>query len=81
SDRLDVLWHNGKAFHYYHPTVNLLSGIHGTGCTLSSAIAANIALKLPIEQSVEAGISYVQKLIVTANKWRGLGQDVRCLGW
>ncbi|MDG0993377.1 MAG: bifunctional hydroxymethylpyrimidine kinase/phosphomethylpyrimidine kinase [Akkermansiaceae bacterium] len=81
SDRLDVLWHNGNAFHYYHPTVNLPSGIHGTGCTLSSAIAANIALKLPIEQSVEAGISYVQKLIVSTNKWRGLGQDVRCLGW
>ena len=32
---------------------------HGTGCTLSSAIAAHLALGLPLQQAVEAARSYI----------------------
>jgi hydroxymethylpyrimidine/phosphomethylpyrimidine kinase len=33
---------------------------HGTGCTLSSAIAANLALGLPLEDAVIAGVRYLR---------------------
>ena len=32
---------------------------HGTGCTLSSAIAAHLALGLPLQQAVEQARSYI----------------------
>ena len=81
SDRLDVLWHNGQASHYRHPTVDIPQGIHGTGCTLSSAITAQIALNKPLEQAVESGIQYVQKLINDCYQWQHEDQNVTCLGW
>lgn len=39
---------------------------HGTGCTLSSAIAVGLARGLSIEKSVGTAIGYVQKAIETA---------------
>ena len=33
---------------------------HGTGCTLSSAIAANLALGKPLEDAVLEGIQYLR---------------------
>ncbi len=81
SDRLDVLWHEDRAYHYRHPAADLPDSIHGTGCTLSSAISANMALQSSVEQSVESGIKYVQKLISGAYKWNESGQEIHCLGW
>lgn len=43
-------------------------GFHGTGCTLSSAVTAGLALGRSLEDAVEEGISYVQGLLRTA--WR-----------
>ncbi|MBA4730391.1 MAG: bifunctional hydroxymethylpyrimidine kinase/phosphomethylpyrimidine kinase [Gammaproteobacteria bacterium] len=39
---------------------------HGTGCTLSTAIASNIANKVGLEKAVTESISYVQKGIKNA---------------
>ena len=36
---------------------------HGTGCTLSSAIASNLALGHPVEQAVELAKQYIQTAI------------------
>ena len=36
---------------------------HGTGCTLSSAIAASLALGLPLLQAVEAGRAFVREAL------------------
>jgi hydroxymethylpyrimidine/phosphomethylpyrimidine kinase len=33
---------------------------HGTGCTLSSAIAANLALGYPLEDAIVAAIRYLR---------------------
>ena len=53
-DRLDT----GKAlFEFEHPRLKV-SG-HGTGCTLSSAIAANLALKKALPDACEAAGDYV----------------------
>ena len=47
---------------------------HGTGCTLSAAITAAIALGAPLEEAVGAGISFVRNAIVAApNLGRGSG--------
>ncbi|MBV7540924.1 bifunctional hydroxymethylpyrimidine kinase/phosphomethylpyrimidine kinase [Acidovorax sp. sic0104] len=43
---------------------------HGTGCTLSSAIAAHLALGLPLQQAVERARSYILGAIAA-------GADVR----
>jgi hydroxymethylpyrimidine/phosphomethylpyrimidine kinase len=39
---------------------------HGTGCTLSAAIAANLALGHPLEAAVEAAIDYVHRALVAS---------------
>lgn len=78
---LDVLWTEGKAYHYRHPAVDLPDGIHGTGCTLSSAIAAAIAHGKSLDQASESGIHYVQKLIAETTVWEEQGCKIHCLGW
>ncbi len=47
-----------------HPTRNT----HGTGCTLSSAIAAGMALGLDLTQSVRAAKAYLTAAIRTADR-------------
>jgi len=37
--------------------------VHGTGCTLSSAITANLALGLPLEDAIARAIRYVREAI------------------
>jgi hydroxymethylpyrimidine/phosphomethylpyrimidine kinase len=39
---------------------------HGTGCTLSSAIASNLALGLPVTEAVERAKAYVTRAILYA---------------
>lgn len=39
---------------------------HGTGCTLSAAIAAHLALGKPLLQAVEAGRAYLHRALATA---------------
>ena len=82
GDRLDVLWHNGQAHHYSHPAADLPEeGIHGTGCTLSAAITAELAKGQPVETAVKTAIDLVQKLIATSYSWPSGGDTIRCLGW
>ena len=39
---------------------------HGTGCTLSSAIAARLAREVTLEEAVEGGIDFLRRAILTA---------------
>ncbi|MBI1722382.1 MAG: bifunctional hydroxymethylpyrimidine kinase/phosphomethylpyrimidine kinase [Gemmatimonadetes bacterium] len=41
-------------------------GTHGTGCTLSAAIAAGLALGRPLERAVEAAVDFVDRAIAAA---------------
>ena len=50
--------------------------VRGTGCTLSSAIAANLALGLALEPAIDAAISYTRARIGTAV---ALGRGARLL--
>ena len=42
------------------------SSTHGTGCTLSAAITASLALGLPLEESVARSLDYLQRAIASA---------------
>lgn len=53
-------WHGARR----HPTRNT----HGTGCTLSSAIAAGLALGLDVVQSVRAAKAYLTAAIRSADR-------------
>ncbi|WP_211325933.1 bifunctional hydroxymethylpyrimidine kinase/phosphomethylpyrimidine kinase [Hephaestia caeni] len=50
---------------------------HGTGCTLSSAIATGLGQGLPLDRAVERGIAFVRAAIVHAP---GLGQGSGPMG-
>jgi hydroxymethylpyrimidine/phosphomethylpyrimidine kinase len=41
---------------------------HGTGCTLSAAIAAALALGLQLEASIEAAKLYVTRALASAER-------------
>lgn len=54
----DLLFSNGKFIWFKQENINN-PNTHGTGCTLSSAIACNLAAGMDIENSVKAAKEYV----------------------
>ena len=58
----DILF-NGKEFSLYSSPRYLTKNTHGTGCTLSSAIAANLAKDFSMEDSIEMAKSYISGAI------------------
>lgn len=61
----DVFVYSGGAHVFSHPRIDTTS-THGTGCTLSSAIAVGLAQGMNMSAAVERAINYVQKAIKTA---------------
>lgn len=59
---VDTLVHEGTVRVFRAPRLPGRS-FHGTGCTLSSAIAARLAQRQPLEPAVEASLAYVKRLI------------------
>jgi hydroxymethylpyrimidine/phosphomethylpyrimidine kinase len=68
---VDVLVTRGSTRRFTHPRIESRS-THGTGCTLSAAIAAGLALGRPLEQSVEDALDFVHRAIAAAP---GLGSE------
>jgi hydroxymethylpyrimidine/phosphomethylpyrimidine kinase len=54
----DLLYEEGKA-HWFHGEKVENPNTHGTGCTLSSSIACNLAEGFSLEKSVERAKSYI----------------------
>ncbi|PIR34527.1 MAG: bifunctional hydroxymethylpyrimidine kinase/phosphomethylpyrimidine kinase [Alphaproteobacteria bacterium CG11_big_fil_rev_8_21_14_0_20_44_7] len=69
----DILFHEG-AIHKTHNSKLKTQNTHGTGCTLASAIACNMANGQELKKAVENAISYVRKAIQTAPNI-GLGKN------
>jgi hydroxymethylpyrimidine/phosphomethylpyrimidine kinase len=65
DELVDVLFDGRTARRFSHQRVPTTS-THGTGCTLSAAIAAALALTVPLEQAIELGLEYVHRAIATA---------------
>ncbi len=59
---IDVLASKGGIRRYETPRVDT-SHTHGTGCTLSAAIAALLALGVPLEEAVDRGKTYVWRAL------------------
>ena len=58
NDANDLLYADGEAVWFEGKRINN-SNTHGTGCTLSSAIAANLAKGFPLAESVQRAKDYI----------------------
>ncbi len=66
GDRLtDVLVTRAGVRRFTHPRINTRP-IHGTGCTLSAAVTAGLALGRPLEASVADALDFVHRAIAAA---------------
>lgn len=70
TDALDILWEQGKRTDFRAPWIKTRS-THGTGCTLSAAIAAGLACGKPLKAAVAAAKEFVHGAIAQAP---GLGK-------
>jgi hydroxymethylpyrimidine/phosphomethylpyrimidine kinase len=61
----DVLVTRDRVHHLAHPRIQT-SSTHGTGCTLSAAIAAGLALDRGLDRSVTDALDFVHRAMVTA---------------
>jgi hydroxymethylpyrimidine/phosphomethylpyrimidine kinase len=65
DDLVDVLFDGEKLHTFRHARIDTTS-THGTGCTLSSAIAAHLALGLSLPEAVSISLDYVHRAIASA---------------
>ncbi len=66
----DLLAYNGEKQWITSPRIRVES-VHGTGCTLSSAIAAGLSLGLPLFEAVKKAKAYVTESIRASEKLGG----------
>lgn len=59
GEAVDILYSKEKVSYFSSKRVNT-KNTHGTGCTLSSAIASNLALGYTLEESVKRAKDYIQ---------------------
>jgi len=67
---VDVLAAGGSVRRFTHPRLETTS-THGTGCTLSAAVAAGFALGRPLERAVADALDFVHRAMAAAP---GLGR-------
>lgn len=60
GDRVRDLLFDGRRIRWFDKPRIRTRATHGTGCTLSSAIAANLALGKPLDEAVERAIRYLR---------------------
>ena len=65
TDLCDILYNNNKFFEFYSKKIDT-NNTHGTGCTISSAITANLSKGLSLYDSVSIAHKYIQKSILKA---------------
>jgi hydroxymethylpyrimidine/phosphomethylpyrimidine kinase len=70
AEAVDVLYADGEMHEFVHPRLSSRN-THGTGCTLSSAITAQLALGIPLLDAVARALDFVHEAIRTAP---GLGK-------
>lgn len=70
DELVDVLF-DGREWHEWRRPRLQTRNTHGTGCTLSAAVAAGLALGWPLRQAVEEALDYVHRAIQSAP---GLGK-------
>ena len=63
QDAVDVLIDDSGAFTEFRERYIEIGEVHGSGCTLSAAIAANLALNLPLVDAIAAAKKYLTEAI------------------
>jgi hydroxymethylpyrimidine/phosphomethylpyrimidine kinase len=66
GDEIVDVFHDGEVVRRFSHARVATSSTHGTGCTLSAAIAAALALGQPLLPAVERGLDYVTRAIASA---------------
>ena len=74
----DLLFHKGEVYEFSAPFTRGV-GTHGTGCTYSAAIAANLANGMALKESVAAAKDYVSLAIAQHFAWERAGHNVHAL--
>ena len=64
-DLCDILYDRNKLFEFFSKKINT-NNTHGTGCTISSAITANLSKGFSLHESVSIAHKYVYKSILQA---------------
>jgi hydroxymethylpyrimidine/phosphomethylpyrimidine kinase len=67
KDAVDILFDGNGFYEFPSPRIDT-KHTHGTGCTFSSAITANLALGLPLYKAVERAKAYINMAITHAPK-------------
>jgi len=62
---VDVMVTQAGVKRFTHPRIDTTS-THGTGCTLSAAITAGLALGVPLEDAVGNALAYLRRAIAAA---------------
>lgn len=65
DEALDLLWDGSAEKTWSRPRLPA-TNTHGTGCTLSAAVTANLALGLPLQDAVEGAVDFVARAIASA---------------
>lgn len=65
GDAVDVLF-DGSVFNYFRSVRIGRTNIHGTGCVLSAAITAYLALGNPVDDAVRLGKDFITEAIATS---------------
>jgi hydroxymethylpyrimidine/phosphomethylpyrimidine kinase len=66
GDELVDVYFDGRTLRRFSHARVATTSTHGTGCTLSAAIASALALAVPMQQAIELGLEYVRRAIASA---------------
>ncbi len=68
EDCVDLLWLDGRLHRYSTPRLEVQNN-HGTGCTLASAIAANLAKGMVLPDAISAAKGYLTRALAAADRF------------
>lgn len=66
GDPVDVLWEAGAITEYAAARIATARPFHGTGCTLSAAVACGLALGQPVEEAIQRARAYLLAALADA---------------
>lgn len=78
TDIIDRAAIQGTIYEFKHPRLDL-PDLHGTGCTLSAAITANLANGEEIASAIEAATDYLARCMIQHHCWPNDDHGIRAL--
>ena len=66
ADEIVDLFYDGSEYVLFRKQKRLTENTHGTGCTLTAAIAAGLAFDRPLKEAVSDALAFVDRAIAGA---------------